>query len=355
MEIANQAVSSSRPHSLARSHRNAYHYSMDVSRIKIFLSDILSPKSAHVNIHVKEPDCRLYVFHLKKEKSPLPHFHITEVASHSASFASPVICTRPNVQDVIIQNSTSTQLSVITSRGETYALMSRLATETSPSHIGAQILDVVDSRLTLRLSAGLTLRLDVDFNIRHSLTQQCLAALATVLSARDFFLVKTATLSHYGRISQHLWTLRDLTNVLLSVLGLLDPTETPTEHSFESPWESMLQDITVKRELHLENVLASEQNPPKAYTKGRAASCEERISSDLAPFVVQALHFVAEDRRLVANRQNDVLQLAEMILHLAAYCQFEAWIDYWMRIAPSVVLPSVTTLVRESVSIAGHL
>jgi hypothetical protein len=261
---------------------------------------------------------------------------MTEVASHPASFASPVVCTRLNIRDVIIQDPTRTQLSVLTSRGQKCGLITRLANGDSRSLIGAQILDVVDSRLTMRLATGPNMRLDVDFNIRHPLTQQCLATLATVLSAQDFFLVKTATLSYYRRKIPHLWTLQDLEHVLLSVLGLLDPLERSKKQVIDDAWESMLNDITLKRELHLENALAFEHDPPKASITGRDAACQERIASDLAPFIIQALHHVAEDKRLAANRQSDVLSLSEVIIHLAAKCQMTGWIDYWMRITPSV-------------------
>lgn len=321
-----------------------------MSRIKVFLSDILSPKSAHVNVHLEAPHNRLYVFHLRKEKSPLPHFHMVEVASHPAAFASSIICTRPRVHDVIIQEPTLTHLSIITSGGQTYTLMPHSATGSSRSLNGAKILNIVDSRLALQLSTGSHIRLDFDFNIQHSLTQQCLAALARVLSSRDFFLVKIATLSHYRKNHHARWTLRDFGCVLLSILGLSDSTESAQKHDTHNPWVSMLHDITAKRELYLENALIPEQHPPRSWTERKHTVCDERISRDLAPYVIQALHIVAEDRRLVANRHKDVLALAGVILQLATACHYDAWIDYWMRITPAVQLHAATCSFRKCIA-----
>jgi hypothetical protein len=320
-----------------------------MSQIQIFLSDILSPESAHVNVHIKDDEPRLHVFLLHKAKISPVRYTLTEIASHSASFASAVICTRPTVQDVIISDPTYSQLFVITSHGQTSPITTPSGTNTLHSSTDARLVDAVDSRITVQLTNGSVIRMDVDMNVRHTLTQQCLSALAAVLDREDFLRVKTATLTYYRKKSQH-WTFQDFGRVVLSILGVLKAPKATLAEVHADPWQALLNDISDHRETHLENVLSEDKPPPAATSLSNDAICAQSLSSTTAPHILQALHVVAEDKRLVANQERNVLSLANLIISLASHYQLHAWVDYWLRSAPSSQRCLSPSSIRESSS-----
>lgn len=317
-----------------------------VSPIKIFLSDILSPESAHVNIHVQDDKPRLHVFHLQKQKISPVRYILTEIVSHPAAFASPIICTRPAIQDVIITDPASMQLSIVTSHGQVCAITAPSALDGHYSLAGIRVLDATDSKITAQLPGGPLLRLDLDLNVRHPLTQQCLSALACVLDAKEFFSVKLATLAYYRQKSQD-WTFKDFGHVLLSVLGVLNSPGTAPAEINQDPWQTLLDDIAEHRELHLENALLDESARSKGTLLSDDAICPQNLTDNCVPYIIQALHVTAEEKRLIANRERDVLSLANLIVSLASHYQLHAWVDYWLRSAPSTQNCLTARAIRE--------
>lgn len=305
-----------------------------MSQIHIFLSDILSPESAHVNVHVKDDEPRLHVFLLHKQKISPVRYTLTKIVSHPASFACAVICTRPTVQDVIISDPAYSQLFVITSHGQTFPITTPSRTNTIHFSANARPLDAVDSRITAQLTNGSVIRLDVDMNVRHTLTQQCLWALAAVLDTEEFLRVKTATLTYYRKKGQR-WTFQDFGRVLLSILGVSKASKATLAEVNEDPWQALLDDISDHREIHLENAVSEDRTPPTTTSLANDAICAQSLSSVTAPYILQALHVVAEDKRLIANQERNVLSLANLIVSLASHYQLHAWVDYWLRSAPS--------------------
>ncbi|KAI5451839.1 Anaphase-promoting complex subunit 1 [Naganishia albida] len=328
---------------------------LSVSQVEIFLSDILSPESAHVNIHVLGGEPRLHVFLLQKRKISPVRYSMTEMSSHPASYASAVICTRPTIQDVIITDPTSSRLSVITSHGQVCAVTLPAIHDRHTSS-GVRILDATDSKVTAQLADGPLLRLDLDLNVRHPLTQQCLSALAEVLDAKQFLAVKSATLAYY-RQKHHDWTLGDFGRALLSLLGVLTAPGTATPAKVDlDPWRTLLEDISEHRELHFENALLDHNTRSSNTTMpGREAVCSQNLPESSVPYILQALHITAEETKLIANRERDVLSLANLIVGLASHYQLHAWVDYWLRSAPSARKRLTATATRSSCPIPRHL
>ncbi|KAJ9119565.1 hypothetical protein QFC22_003274 [Naganishia vaughanmartiniae] len=326
----------------------------NTSDIEIFLSDILSADSSHVNIHLKGHANKLYIFKLERQHDPSIYFQMSQSFSYPASFASPIICSRPTIQDVLIQDPISAELFIITSHGRKCAI--RL-----PSlplrHIVAEpirVLRVTDSRLTVKITDTQTVCMDLDMNVRHAVTQQCLSALSLVLDADDFYVLKTSILAYHRRVGERHWSVSDLGQVLFSLLGVLDDVKAKPPLAEQDPWEAMLGNIADARDFYLANAISAEDVSNRSATATRMeAVCDERLPVVCTSYVMQALHAVAEEARLVANHQKAMASLVSIIVRVAAHHGLDAWLDYWMRIIPACATD--TRQIRSDIRMPRYL
>jgi hypothetical protein len=155
-----------------------------------------------------------------------------------------------------------------------------------------------------------------------------------------------ATLAHYRQKSQD-WTFKDFGRVLLSVLGVLKAPSTAPAEVNQDPWQALLDDVAEHRELHLENALLDESARSQGTLLSGDAICPQSLSDNCVPYIIQALHVTAEEKRLIANRERDVLLLADLIVSLASHYQLNAWVDYWLRSAPSTQKCLAARTIRE--------
>jgi anaphase-promoting complex subunit 1 len=191
--------------------------------------------------------------------------------------------------------------------------------------------DPIRSAVTVELLDGNVSRACIDFTPKDLLTKQCLEVLALTLPADwSFGLHVTFT---------DAWRSRRLScdpetefecfkSALLSILEI-EPN--PTERTRTSdPWERLACSASSRR-LEDDLVLSGLQPPQRSSPKPLAI--RKRPHALLAP-VLNALHMLGEDFRLMIHRHDDVHRLAGLICLIASIVRPE-WTDYWMRFCPN--------------------
>ncbi|KAI0299010.1 hypothetical protein B0F90DRAFT_1818336 [Multifurca ochricompacta] len=191
----------------------------------------------------------------------------------------------------------------------------------------------IRSSVTIELLDGSVSRASIDFVPKDLLTKQCLEVLALTLPADwAFGLHVTFT---------DAWRSRRLScepeaefgcfkNALLTILEVESYQKDPAG---SSPWERLACSTSYGR-LEEDLVLSGLQLPQRHFHKHPPTS--KRPHALLAP-VLNALHMLGEDLRLMVHRHHEVHRLANLICLIANIIRPE-WADYWKRFCPNVSL-----------------
>ena len=192
--------------------------------------------------------------------------------------------------------------------------------------------DPIRSAVTIELLDGNVSRTSIDFTPKDLLTKQCLEVLALTLPADwSFGLHVTFT---------DAWRSRRLScdpeaefecfkNALFTILEI-EPYH-KVQAGTQNPWERLCRSTSFG---HFEDdiVFSGLQLPQRPSVKFPPS--RKRAHALLAP-VLNALHMLGEDLRLMVHRHDDVHRLADLICLLANIIRPE-WTDYWKRFCPNV-------------------
>jgi len=192
--------------------------------------------------------------------------------------------------------------------------------------------DPIRSAVTIELLDGSVSRATIDFTPKDLLTRQCLEVLALTLpSDWSFGLHVTFT---------DAWRSRRLScnpeaefecfkGALFTILEI-EPYQKDQARDL-NPWERLACSASFRR-LEDDVVLSRLQLPQRPSLK--ATPPRKRPHLLLAP-VLNALHMLGEDLRLMVHRHDEVHRLASLICIIASIIRPE-WADYWKRFCPNV-------------------
>ena len=192
--------------------------------------------------------------------------------------------------------------------------------------------DPIRSAVTIELLDGNVSRASIDFTPKDLLTKQCLEVLALTLPA-DWSFGLHVTFTDAWR-SQRLSCTPEIEFECFktALLTILDIESYQTDQAETvSSWErlaystslSRLEDDVALSGLRLPQHPISNTRPPR-----------KQPHALLAP-VLNALHMLGEDLRLMVHRHDEVHRLAGLICLIAGIIRPE-WADYWKRFCPNV-------------------
>lgn len=192
--------------------------------------------------------------------------------------------------------------------------------------------DPIRSAVTIELLDGNVSRASIDFTPKDLLTKQCLEVLALTLPADwSFGLHVTFTdtwrshrLSRTPEIEFECFK-----TALLTILEI-EPCQTDQAETV-SPWERLAYSASLGR-LEDDVVLSGLRLPQRPTLNTRPP--RKRPHALLAP-VLNALHMLGEDLRLMVHRHDEVHRLAGLVCFIAGIIRPE-WADYWKRFCPNV-------------------
>ena len=192
--------------------------------------------------------------------------------------------------------------------------------------------DPIRSAVTVELLDGSASRATIDFTPKDLLTRQCLEVLALTLPADwSFGLHVTFT---------DAWRSRRLScdpeaefecfkSALCTILEI-EPYQKDQASDLNS-WQRLACSTSFRR-LEDDVVLSGLQLPQRPSLK--TPPPRKRPHPLLAP-VLNALHMLGEDLRLMVHRHDEVHRLAGLICLIASIIRPE-WADYWKRFCPNV-------------------
>lgn len=191
--------------------------------------------------------------------------------------------------------------------------------------------DPIRSAVTVELLDGSLSRVSIDFTPKDLLTKQSLEVLALTLPADWYFGLhltftdawRTRRLSCDPEIE-----FESFKSALITILQVEPYQKGLTRNN---PWEKLSCSASYTR-LEDDLVLSGLQLPPRS--PPNLPSTPKRPHALLAP-VLNALHMLGEDLRLMVHRHEDVHRLAELICLIASIIRPE-WTDYWKRFCPEV-------------------
>ena len=284
---------------------------------------------------------------------------VTQVGEHPAVSAASMRIMRSNVDDLLVAEPTGA-LTILTHGLQKYnastvgiggvvpyflsrarpspsAAPMEVDNATSNNEISNRVValrDPVRSAVTIELLDGNLSRVSIDFTPKDLLTKQCLGVLALTLPA-DWFFGLHVTFTDAWR-SRRLSCAPEtefecFKSALLTILEIEpyqadeDGTTTPT------PWERLAHSISLGR-LEDDIVLSGLQLPKRPSLKARPP--RKRPHALLAP-VLNALHMVGEDLRLMIHQHDEVHRITGLICLIASIIRPE-WADYWKRFCPNV-------------------
>jgi anaphase-promoting complex subunit 1 len=205
------------------------------------------------------------------------------------------------------------------------------STLTSSNRVVA-LRDPIRSVVTIELLDGSVSRASIDFTSKDLLTKQCLEVLALTLPADwSFGLHVTFTDAWRSRrLSCDPDTEFECFKSALLLILEIEPY--PTERTrTRDPWEQ-LACCGSSRGFDDDLVLSGLRLPQRSSPK--PLPIRKRPHALLAP-VLNALHMLGEDLRLMIHRHDDVHRLASLICLIANIIRPE-WTDYWKRFCPNV-------------------
>jgi anaphase-promoting complex subunit 1 len=191
--------------------------------------------------------------------------------------------------------------------------------------------DPIRSAVTVELLDGSLSRVSIDFTPRDLLTKQCLEVLALTLPADWYFglhLTFTDAWRSHRLSCDPKVEFEGFKSALTTILQV-EPYQEGLARN--DPWERLSCSASYTR-LEDDLVLSGLQLPPRS--PPIPPSTPKRPHALLAP-VLNALHMLGEDLRLMVHRHDDVHRLAELICLIASIIRPE-WTDYWKRFCPDV-------------------
>ncbi|KAI9455415.1 hypothetical protein F5148DRAFT_1288260 [Russula earlei] len=283
---------------------------------------------------------------------------VTQVGEHPAVSIASMRIMRSNVDDLLIAEP-SGALTILTHGLQKYnastvginGVIPRFhsgappSTSTTPMEMDGSSIHVLSSRVvtlrdpirstvTFELLDGTLSLVSIDFTPKDLLTKQCLEVLALTLPA-DWSFGLHATFTDA-------WRLRRLScdpevefecfkSALFTILEIEPRQRDPVGAQSQSPWERLARSGSLGR-LEDDVVLLGLQYPQRPSLK--APPPRKQPHALLAP-VLNALHMLGEDLRLVVHRHDEVHRLAGVICLIANIIRPE-WMDYWKRFCPNV-------------------
>jgi len=201
----------------------------------------------------------------------------------------------------------------------------------SPNRVVA-LRDPIRSAVTIELPDGSVSRATIDFTPKDLLTKQCLEVLALTLPADwSFGLHVTFTDSWRSRrLSSNREAEFECFKCALLTILEIEPYQKDQERNL-NPWERLAYSTSSSR-LEDDVVLSRLQLPQRPSLE--APPLCKRPHPLLAP-VLNALHMLGEDLRLMVHRHDEVYRLAGLICLIASIIRPE-WADYWKRFCPNV-------------------
>ncbi len=205
------------------------------------------------------------------------------------------------------------------------------ASTSMPYNKVVALTDPIRSTVTVELLDGSRSRVSIDFTSKDLLTKQCLEVLALTLPADWYFglhLTFTDTWRSRRLSCDPEVEFESFKTALTTILQV-----EPYQNGFASnnPWEGLSSSASYTR-LKDDLVLSGLRLPP--HLPPNSPPTPKRPHALLAP-VLNALHMLGEDLRLMVHRHDDVHRLAELICLIASIIRPE-WTDYWKRFCPDV-------------------
>jgi anaphase-promoting complex subunit 1 len=189
----------------------------------------------------------------------------------------------------------------------------------------------IRSAVTVELFDGSLSRVSIDFTPKDLLTKQCLEVLALTLPADWYFGLHLTFTDAWRtrRLSCDPEVEFDSFKSALTTILQVEPYQKDLARN--NPWERLSCSASYAR-LEDDLVLSGLRLPPRSPPD--PPSTPKRPHALLAP-VLNALHMLGEDLRLMVHRHDDVHRLAELICLIASIIRPE-WADYWKRFCPDV-------------------
>jgi len=258
--------------------------------------------------------------------------------SIQADAAVPVICTRPNILDLIILRRGTLEL--VTGHGQTVPLRLPALSGSTVDELQAfdtlprgnkespitlkEIHRASGSRIVALTSDGMNIVLDCDNNPRDATVNQILKAISFVLPPEPMTILKLNILAHIQRHNgKGIDNLQLMGQGLLASLGF---AKTATPPSL-SPW------------LRLQSRSGEKEAETCASGRSKEVSATAMFGTlalDWAPYILQALHMVGQECILTTSRRGQLDDLVPVILTLAEPLRLPLWIDYWKRRLPDL-------------------
>jgi len=204
--------------------------------------------------------------------------------------------------------------------------------------------DAVHSTVTIVLESGLETRLVMDCVPKDLLTSQCLQVLALALPPDCSFTLHRIFTQNW--VAKHLdysdgVQFECFCSALAKVFGLEDGNTVPTPLVAKtSPWERLSRSPSGQRLIE-DPALAGLKQP--TYTEPDQFFAPVRRPHPYLALVLNALHTLGEDLRLMVYRYRSLLRLAKLICRIALIIRPE-WADYWKRLCPDAMTGWVTSV-----------
>ncbi|KAI0270748.1 hypothetical protein BC834DRAFT_967470 [Gloeopeniophorella convolvens] len=279
---------------------------------------------------------------------------VAQVAEYPAVSAASMRITRSNVDDLLVAEPNGAltvfthglrkyNASTVGIKGAIPYFPSRALSSSSASMMNvdnpdgistplrvAALRNAVRSAVTVELSNGTQSRASVDFAPKDVLTKQCLEVLTLTLPADWSFGLHVTFMDSWRsrRLACNSGVEFDCFKIALVTVLEIEPYQ--KESNQTAPWNLLSRSSSYAR-IGEDDVLAGMQLPP--HPSPKPPPVRKRPHALLAP-VLNALHVLGEDLRLVVHRHADVHRLAELICLVAAIIRPE-WADYWKRFCPN--------------------
>ena len=282
-------------------------------------------------------------------KRPNGTLCVTQVGEHPAVSVASMRIMRSNVDDLLVADPAGA-LTILTHGLQKYNVSTLGISDVLPNSLSRAPMDVDDytsnmfsnwvvtlrdpvrSAVTFDLLDGTMSRFSIDFTPKDLLTKQCLGVLALTLPA-DWFFGLHVTFTDAWRSRQLSCApeteFECFKSALLKILEIEPDQAEQVETT--TPWERLAHSTSLGR-LGDDVVLSGLLLPKRPSLKSR--SPRKRPHALIAP-VLNALHMLGEDLRLMVHQHDEVHRLAGLICLIAGIIRPE-WADYWKRFCPNV-------------------
>lgn len=197
----------------------------------------------------------------------------------------------------------------------------------------------VASSVNVVFSNGLTFRITIDLISKDHLTQQCLVMLAMVLPGEMAFLIHSRFLSKWsaaGFASSDDIAFNAFCNSIYETFGIESASALAgvSEGDPSHPWCRLALTASASR-FREDPVLKKLRLPHRSAPLVSNSKPTSKPHHLLAP-VLNSLHHIAEDMRLMVFKHHSLLKLVPLICRIAMVIRPE-WADYWKRLCPDAM------------------